>query len=138
MAISGGCLCGAVRFEIKADAPLAVRRCWCRVCQYLGAGGGTVNALVRKQDVTVSGPLADYVCKADSGATMHRRFCERCGTPMFGEAEERPDQIFVRVGALDDPNRAKPGGNIWTRSAPVWACFEPGLPQTETQSAPRA
>jgi hypothetical protein len=138
MAISGGCLCGAIRFEIKAEAPVAVRHCWCRVCQYLGAGGGTVNAVFRREDVTFSGPLTDYVCKADSGSTMHRRFCPRCGTPMFSEAEERPHQIIVRVGTLDDPNLAKPGGVIWTKSAPVWAYFEPGLPQIDGQPTPKS
>ena len=40
--ISGGCLCRAVRYRISA-APVVTRECWCRVCQYLGAGSGTVN-----------------------------------------------------------------------------------------------
>ena len=136
MAISGGCLCGAVRFTIEADQPLGVRQCWCRDCQYLGAGSGTVNAIFSKDAVTVSGPLTDFVSRADSGSTMHRRFCARCGTPVFSEAEPRPHQIIVRVGALDDPNRGKPGGIIWTKSAPSWACFDPGLPQIEGQPQP--
>ena len=104
MAFAGGCLCGAVRFEIKTDAPLAVRQCWCRVCQYVSAGSGAVSALFLKDAVTVSGPLTDFVSLADSGSVMHRRFCARCGTPIFSEAEPRPQLIFVRVGALDDPN----------------------------------
>ena len=87
MAIAGGCLCRAVRFEIDADAPLGARYCWCRVCQYLGAGTGAVSALFRTESVTVSGPLTDHVIRADSGAIMHRRFCSQCGTPVFSEAE---------------------------------------------------
>jgi hypothetical protein len=135
MAIAGGCLCGAVRYEIEAEAPLGVRHCWCRVCQYLGAGSGTVNAIFAKDAVAVSGPLTDHVSAADSGSVMHRRFCAKCGTPIFSEAEPRPHQIIVRVGTLDDPNLARPGGIIWTRSAPSWACFAPDLPQTEGQPA---
>src|SRR5208282_6390929 len=104
MAIAGGCLCGAVRYEIKAEAPLGARYCWCRVCQYLGAGSGAVGAIFLKDAVTVSGPLTDFVIRADSGSVMHRRFCARCGTPIFSEAESRPQHIFVRVGALDNPN----------------------------------
>ena len=83
LAIAGGCLCRAVRFEIDADAPLGARYCWCRVCQYLGAGTGAVSALFRKESVTVSGPLTDHVIRADSGAIMHRRFCSQCGTPCY-------------------------------------------------------
>jgi hypothetical protein len=136
MAITGGCLCGAVRYEIKADAPLWARQCWCRVCQYIGAGSGTVNAIFMKDAVAVSGPLTDYVNRADSGSVMHRRFCTRCGTPVFTEAEPRPNTIGVRVGTLDDPSLTAPGAIIWTKSAPAWACFDPGLPQSEGQAPP--
>ncbi len=136
MAIAGGCLCGAVRYDIKSDAPLGARYCWCRVCQYLGCGAGAVSACFRKEDVAVSGPLTDYVSKADSGATMHRRFCARCGTDIFSEAEERPSVIFVRAGSLDDPNLAPPSATIWPQSAPKWACFDPDLPRIEGQPPP--
>ncbi len=135
MAIAGGCLCGAVRYEIAADAPLGVRQCWCRVCQYLGAGSGTVNAIFARDAVTVSGSLTDYVSRADSGSVMRRRFCAKCGTPIFSEAEPRPHQIIVRVGTLDEPSMARPAGIIWTKSAPSWACFDPDLPQAEGQTA---
>jgi hypothetical protein len=138
LAIAGGCLCRAVRFTIDADAPLGARHCWCRVCQYLGAGTGAVSAMFPKNAVAASGLLTDHVVRADSGSIMHRRFCNRCGTPVFSEAEERPDLIFVRVGTLDDPNLAAPSATIWTRSAPVWACFDPDLPRIEGQPPPLA
>jgi hypothetical protein len=92
-----------------------------------------------KGAVTVSGPLTEFVNVADSGSVMHRRFCARCGTPVFTEAEPRPHNIAVRVGTLDDPNLVAPAAIIWTRSAPAWACFDPNLPQAEGQApAPKA
>lgn len=133
MAFRGGCLCGTVRFTIAAEAPLGVRQCWCRVCQYVGAGSGTVNAVFRKADVDISGPTAEYVSVADSGSVMHRRFCSRCGTPLFSEAEPRPHQIIVRVGALDDPAGVQPTAIIWASQAPGWACFGPDLPRHDGQ-----
>jgi hypothetical protein len=42
MTITGGCRCGAVRYKIDADR-ITARHCWCRDCQYIGAGSGTVN-----------------------------------------------------------------------------------------------
>jgi len=136
MAITGGCLCGAVRFSVEVDAPAGVRQCWCRVCQYLGAGSGTVNVVFPKEAVTVSGPLIDHVRTADSGSVMHRRFCSHCGTPVFSEAEPRPHLIIARAGTLDDPEIAKPEMIIWTTSAPSWACFDPALPLVEGQNPP--
>ncbi len=113
-------------------------------CVNAGAASASISAqeaerptrIFAKDAISVSGPLTDYVSVADSGSLMHRRFCAKCGTPVFSEAEPRPQQIIVRVGTLDDPNLAKPGGVIWTKSAPSWACFDPSLPQTEAQPAP--
>jgi len=135
MAISGGCLCGKVRFTIAAAAPLAVRQCWCRVCQYLGSGSATVNAIFPKKAIEVSGELAVFTSSADSGSVMRRSFCPACGAPLFSEAEPRPNRIIVRAGALDDPEIARPAQIIWARSALSWACFDPALPTTEGQPA---
>jgi hypothetical protein len=95
-----------------------------------------VSAAFPKDVVTVSGRLTDYMSRADSGSVMHRRFCSRCGTHIFSEAEPRPHLIFVRVGALDDPNLAQPTATIWTKSAPTWACFDSNLPMIDGQPAP--
>lgn len=135
--INGGCACRAVRYRITAP-PIVTRICWCRFCQYLGAGAGTVNACFPTGAVHVEGQLADYVSVADSGNRMHRRFCSTCGTPMFSEAEARPHLIFVRAGTLDDPELAKPAMTIWVSQAPTWACIDPRLPKVDAQPPPAA
>lgn len=71
--------------------------------------------------------MAEYVSQADSGATMRRRFCPTCGTPLFAHSVDRPDVMVVRVGALDDPALGRPGGYIWTGSAPDWGHVDPTL-----------
>lgn len=74
MTITGGCLCGAVRYTSSA-APVGARVCWCRDCQYFAAGAGTVNAVFRVETFEVSGETRDYASTADSGNRMHRQFC---------------------------------------------------------------
>lgn len=133
--ITGGCLCKSVRYEIAA-APIITRICWCRLCQYLAAGSGTVNVCFPSAAMTITGELRDYRSTADSGNVMHRRFCANCGTQMFSEAEARPHLVFVRAGTLDDPDVAKPAMTIWTSQAPTWACIDPALPQVEGQPPP--
>jgi hypothetical protein len=137
MSITGGCLCGKVRYEIAAEAPSAVRQCWRRVCQYFSGGGGTINAAFDNDAIRVSGETRVVTSIADSGAVMHRSFCPSCGMPLFSEAEPRPHLIIVRAGTLDDPNLAKPAAIIWTKSAPKWACFDPALPQFAEGPPPR-
>jgi len=137
MAVTGGCLCGAVRYRIEAE-PLATRVCWCRVCQYLGAGSGTVNTCFPTHALSVEGELRDYQSVADSGNIMHRRFCAVCGTPVFSAAESRPHLIFVRAGTLDDPTIARPSLTIWTGSAPIWACIDERFPRLPGQAPPVA
>lgn len=137
MNISGGCLCGAVRYRSTAS-PITTRVCWCRVCQYIGAGSGTVNTCFRTETFSVEGELRDYRSIAESGNIMHRRFCPTCGTHLFSEAESRPHLVFVRVGTLDDPEAVRPAMTIWTSAAPEWACFDEKLPKVERQPPPAA
>ena len=137
MEITGGCLCKAVRYRFTAP-PIVTRVCWCRVCQYLGAGNGTVNVCFPTNACTLEGEPLDYRSVADSGNVMHRRFCGACGTSLFSEAEARPHLIFVRAGTLDDPEVATPGATIWTSQAPTWACIDTSLPKVEQQPPPAA
>lgn len=137
MSISGGCLCGAVRYTITAD-PLATRVCWCRDCQYLAAGNATVNLVFKAAAVTLTGPLRSYSSLAASGNRMQRQFCEACGTPVTSAAESRPHLLILRAGTLDDPEIARPGMTIWTDSAPSWACINDSLPSTPGQPPPAA
>jgi hypothetical protein len=137
MEITGGCLCKAVRYSVTA-APIVTRVCWCRLCQYIGAGSATVNTCFPTSAVKVTGTIRDYRSISDSGNVMHRRFCPECGVHLFSEAEARPHLVFVRTGTLDDPNLAEPAMTIWTAAAPQWACFDPALPQAEGQPPPAA
>ncbi len=135
--ITGRCFCGAVRFQ-SDHAPLARRACWCRDCQYLSSGNASVNVAFRTEGVTITGELGEYVSTADSGSTMRRRFCPKCGTPMFSHADSRPHLVVVRAGVLDDPELAQPASFIWTASAPSWGLIDPDLDNCEGQPAPIA
>ena len=81
MLITGGCRCGAVRYKVNAER-ITARHCWCRDCQYIGAGSGTVNVFFPSESVKVEGVLSDYTSAAASGNLMHRQFCPTCGTPV--------------------------------------------------------
>ena len=133
--VKGRCFCGAVRFQFD-HLPIAVRACWCRDCQYLSAGNASINAIFKTEGFTCTGELSEYVSQADSGNRMRRRFCPNCGTPLFSQSASRPHLMVVRVGALDDPELARPESIIWSASAPSWADGIAALPSCEGQPAP--
>jgi hypothetical protein len=135
--ITGGCLCGQVRFELSA-APIAMRLCWCRDCQYFAAGNATVNVVFPSEALKVQGELRDYQSVADSGNRMHRHFCHTCGTPVLSAAESRPHLVIVRNGALDDTALLEPSATIWTDSAPEWAWIDESHPRFNAQPPPVA
>jgi hypothetical protein len=132
---TGQCLCGAIRFTVDAE-PITVRTCWCRLCQYLGAGSATVNVCFPTDSVHITGETSDYVSTADSGNKMHRSFCPTCGTPLFSAAASRPHLLFIRAGALDHRDDLAPATTIWTSQAPAWACIDPTIPSLALQAPP--
>ena len=124
---TGGCLCGAIRYEISAEAGPS-RICWCRDCQKI-ASNGTVNVIFPSDAIKISGAPGQHEKTADSGNTVTRRFCASCGTQLFSDSSGRPGLTVVRVGTLDEPSAVKPTTNIWVASAPSWACVDPSLEQ---------
>ena len=137
MAITGGCLCGQVRYRIEAE-PAAARLCWCRDCQYWAAGSATFNILFPREAMVLTGELGWYRSDADSGNPMKRGFCPTCGTPIISDAQDPPPggMIRVRGGTLDDLSLITPQAVIWTSSAPAWAHIDPNLPHFERQPPP--
>ncbi len=131
---SGRCLCGAVTFRLTGE-PISSRICWCRDCQHISANG-TVNAVFHADACQVQGPLTEYTRVADSGNTIARLFCPTCGGHVYGHTSSRPHLRVIRVGALDDPSSVAPQQNIWTSSAPGWACLDPDIEQVTAQPLP--
>lgn len=130
----GGCLCGAVRYRLQGE-PLMARVCWCRVCQKISANG-TVNAIVPAAALEVHGETARYSSVADSGNVITREFCPRCGCHVYAASAANSQFRVIRIGTLDDPSSIRPTHNIWSASAPAWACLDPTLTQVPGQPAP--
>lgn len=131
MAVTGGCLCGAVRYEAEGE-PLVSLACHCRDCLKSTGGAPTYAAVFRRGTVRVTaGEPRTYWKAGDSGKRVGRSFCPACGAPVFSEGEANPGVLIVKAGSLDDPSRFRPRMNIWTRSAAPWIHLDPSLPAFE-------
>ena len=128
---AGGCLCGQVRYLVAAE-PVVSRICWCRDCQHLSSNG-TVNAIFPSASIQITGTTSEYTSTAESGNQVRRRFCPKCGSHLFADSTGRSGLTVVRLGTLDEPSSISPVANIWSSSAPSWACLNPVLTRVEKQ-----
>jgi hypothetical protein len=80
--LKGGWQCGAVRYESTGDV-LFAGHCQCTDCQKSGGGGHSSIFAVPKDSVTMTGENKVYEVTADSGNTVGRGFCPRCGGAIF-------------------------------------------------------
>ena len=123
---TGGCACGAVRYEVDAE-PFRAFYCQCRACQRATGTGHASVIVFPRAAVKITGRIAEFGQTADSGAQMVRGFCPACGSPLYGTPQANPDYIGLFVGGLDDPACFKPQAVIFTGSGQPWDRLDPGL-----------
>ena len=119
MAVTGGCLCGRVRYTAEGDPNFAAV-CHCRSCQRYTGSAFEPLMVFPSQAVKVEGDLKTYDEVADSGKSVHRRFCPNCGSGVMAEVDAMPGVIIVLAGSLDEPAAFKPSMEIFCSSAQPW------------------
>ncbi|MFT4562675.1 MAG: hypothetical protein ACI9BW_002422 [Gammaproteobacteria bacterium] len=130
---AGGCACGAIRYECSADPVMSVN-CHCRDCQRAtGSAYSTDMVIPIAAWKLLAGEPKFYDVKADSGNTVSRGFCNRCGSPLCVKESAAPDIIVITASSLDDPSPYQPTGDLWTSSAQPWDHMNPDLEKFETQ-----
>jgi hypothetical protein len=128
---TGGCLCGAVRYECST-APAMAGHCHCVDCRKASGTGHCSHMMVTKEGVTVTGEVKVYDAPADSGNIVGRAFCPNCGCAVHSVNSAMPDMIFLRASSLDDPEVFKPQFVVYAGRAPSWDYVDPELKTFET------
>jgi hypothetical protein len=132
---TGGCICGAVRYQLTAP-PLAVYRCHCKDCQRHSGGPFSMSMVIDPETLEVSGELAHYDKTADSGRVIRQFFCPVCDTRVYHQPMTSP-QLVLKPGTLDDLSWAVPVGSIWTASAMPWVTIPEDEPNFAGQAPSR-
>ena len=134
MKISGGCACGAIRYEVTAD-PIVMFNCHCRDCQKTTGSGYTpvFYAPANAFKITKGTPKY-YKTNSEMIGDNIRGFCPECGSRLFGGKSDFGQGIAA--GTLDEPSVYKPQHEIWTSDAPPWDTMDPKLPKFD-KYAPR-
>jgi len=119
--LTGGCLCGAIRFRL-ASAPFDAGWCHCRTCQLSGSPA-MAFASVKAGDWVVSAG-EDRIAHVRSSDIAERLFCSACGTPLAIDYDVQPETFDFSLGTLDNPGAIAPGFHIFWGSRVDW--FNPG------------
>ncbi len=126
---TGGCLCGAVRFELDG----AIRNivyCHCSQCRKAQGSAFATNGIVEAGDFRiVSG--ADSLTGYESSPGQKKYFCRICGSPILSKTESRPEQVRVRLGTIESDITERPMAHIFVTSKADWEEIAGDLPQYE-------
>jgi hypothetical protein len=129
-AYTGGCACGAIRFEIAAE-PLGQNHCQCRDCQRIsGTGHGSYLGFSCAQMKLIGRP-SQWDMTGDSGAVKTRAFCPACGMPLYITFSAAPDFLALHAASLDDPSRFRPQMVSYTVRGQDWDSLDSSLPTFE-------
>ena len=133
MPITGGCACGAIRYEAAVE-PVMMFNCHCRDCQH-ATGGACANAVIFPAEAFrfVRGTPRYHDSEASSGGQHRRGYCADCGSRLTGGQNPGGDSgiVGVTAGSLDDPTLFRPQMDIFAAHAQPWARMDPELPKFE-------
>ena len=114
---TGGCLCGAVRYEARGDGGFHATLCHCASCRR--ASGAPVVAWVSFPAARFRFTRGEPRCFRSS-AQVERAFCGDCGSPLTYRHDTLPDEIDVTTATLDDPSAHPPEDQTWTSERIGW------------------
>ena len=137
MPITGGCLCGAVRYELS-EPPIKGVICHCRMCQKSTGSAFMVSAGFSRSALRFTkGEPKLY----RSSSIKDKGFCSNCGSMLTDQYLVRtggsnPDKVWVLLGTLDHPETVSIHSHFGVESQLPWVHFDDGLPRYRCDEDP--
>jgi hypothetical protein len=133
--LTGGCLCGGVRFEI--DEPLeSAGYCHCTRCQRRSGAAASAQARIVPGSLRVTsgeGLIRSY----DPEDGFSKLFCSACGSQLFSRNQDDGQVMSVRLGVLDGDPGIRPQYRQFVANAAGWEPIpDDGLPRFPDRRPP--
>ena len=136
MSLTGGCMCGGVRFEVT-EPPVSASWCHCTRCQRRTGTAGSVQARLAPGSLKIldGEELIRAWTPPDGFAKV---FCSTCGSSLWSRSPAG-DVVAVRFGAFDSDPGIRPQYRQFVAYAPVWDTIpDDGLPRYPERVPPSA
>jgi hypothetical protein len=116
--LTGGCLCGAVRYEVN-EPLIGAGYCHCTRCQRRTGTAASATALSAPGSVrVVRGAELVNVWEPEGG--WAKLFCSACGSALFSRNPADSDQLGVRLGTFDQDPEVRPSYRQFVAYAAPW------------------
>jgi len=116
--LSGGCHCGAVRFECDAPADWKVLSCNCSMC----SRSSYLHLIIARTNFRLQKGEGDLTCYTFNTGMAQHLFCRHCGVKSFYVPRSHPDCYSINARCLDgvDADALEPvpfDGRNWEAAA---------------------
>jgi len=128
---TGGCSCGAIRYQITAPK-INAGICHCSDCQRHSGAPFVVWLGIDPASFEVTkGKLREFA----SSSWARRGFCGECGSTLTYRIDGNADEIDIAGGTLDDPDLAPPTFQIFRKDSPRFMRgFDEKLPEKDVEA----
>jgi hypothetical protein len=117
--ISGGCLCGAIRFELD-ERPTLAGYCHCTRCQRRTGTASSAQARIDASSFTlVRGEESLGAWRHPDGG-FEKCFCRICGSHLFSRDPDGSGQMSIRMSAFDEDPGVRPQWRTFVAYAAPW------------------
>jgi hypothetical protein len=128
MKLTGGCHCGAVRYQGEGP-PLFRGQCLCRTCQRISGGAGNLFIVVEADSFRFTSGEPREFSRSEPTPGPTRAFCGECGVHLTARAPWAAGVVLIKVGTLDDPSVfGAPEVVVWTDEMQAFHLLPPGVP----------
>jgi hypothetical protein len=129
--ITGGCMCGAVRYEIS-EKPIAAGLCHCNRCRPQSGSAFSTIIIIKRSTLKLEGDTKVFEDIGASGVRVGRRSCAKCGSPVTTEPDVAPNVMFVKAGGIDDNEWFQPVMELFVTRRRPWVTPVHGAQQFES------
>lgn len=131
--LTGGCLCGAVRYTLSEGFRFRPYACHCTDCQSRTGSAFSEHMLVARQDIAIDGDLDSGSYRQPSGAESTIWGCAICKVRIFAENSTTPGFASLRCGTLDRSSEIVLAAHLWVGSKQDWIIIPDGVPALAEQ-----
>ena len=125
--VSGGCLCGGVRFTVTMPT-IFCGHCHCSMCRRNHGAAYVTWIAVPRAQVSVDDGSA-LLTRYESSEHGSRSFCSRCGSSLFCVSSRHPEIVDIPLGNMDEPIDRRPESHIYFDDRASWTVVADDLPR---------